>query len=183
MVGLLEGSVLAMFVIGNAAGGSLQTRITKQAEFSVIGIEARTNNAREMGKDGMIARQWEKLFGENLLEKIPGRTDDAIIALYTDYASDRNGDYTYVLGARVKDGSVVPPGFVLKKVSKGRYAVLTTERGVVGTVVPEVWKKVWKLEDLSRLGGGRSYKSDFEVYDERARDPQNSQVAVYVGLK
>jgi predicted transcriptional regulator YdeE len=183
MVGLLEGSVLATFVIGNAAGGFLQTRITKQAEFSVIGIEARTNNAREMGKDGMIARQWEKLFGENLLEKIPGRTDDAIIALYTDYASDRNGDYTYFLGARVKDGSVVPPGYVLKKVSKGRYAVMTTKRGAVGTVVAEAWKKIWSLEDRFGLGGRRSYKSDFEVYDERARNPQSAQVDVYVGLK
>jgi len=172
-----------MFAIAYALGGALQPRIVKQGEFSIIGIEAHTNNAKEMGKDRIIPRQWERFFKENLLEKIPSKTDNAILALYTDYASDRNGDYTFVLGARVKDGSSVPQGFVLKKFPKGHYAVITTEKGAVGTVVSEAWKKIWNLEDRSELGGRRSYNSDFEVYDQRSRDPLNSQVDIYVGVK
>jgi len=53
---------------------------------------------------------------ERLLQKIPNRTDANIIALYTDYASDKDGDYSFVLGAKVTDGGQVPSGMVLKRI-------------------------------------------------------------------
>ena len=44
-------------------------------------------------------------------------------------------------------------------------------------VVPETWKRIWtaSLE--------RAYQTDFEVYDERAADPQNAQVDICVGVR
>jgi predicted transcriptional regulator YdeE len=33
------------------------------------------------------------------------------------------------------------------------------------------------------VGSNRNYKADFEIYDERASDPQNLQMDVYVGIK
>jgi len=147
----------------------------------VIGIEARTTNAKEATAGGVIAAQWQEFFQDGIQEKIPNKTGANIYALYTDYASDRNGEYVYVIGAMVKDGTVPPAGMVSKRVPGGRYAVLTSEQGPVSTVVPGAWQRLWKLEDDGRLK--RSYKTDFEIYDLRARDPQNSQVDVYVGLK
>jgi predicted transcriptional regulator YdeE len=32
------------------------------------------------------------------------------------------------------------------------------------------------------LGGTRSFHTDFEIYDQRAADPENAQIDVYVGL-
>ena len=37
-------------------------KILEDKEFSLIGIEARTNNAKEMSKDGVIPRQWARFF-------------------------------------------------------------------------------------------------------------------------
>jgi predicted transcriptional regulator YdeE len=53
----------------------------------------------------------------------------------------------------------------------------------VGKVVPAAWLQIWSQEDKHQLGGQRAYRADFEVYDKRAADPQNSQVDVYVGIK
>ena len=39
------------------------------------------------------------------------------------------------------------------------------------------------IEDQGQLGGKRAYNTDFEVYDQRARDPQDSQIDIYVGVK
>src|SRR6185369_11127917 len=39
--------------------------------FTVIGIAARTTNARESGPNGVIPQQWQKLFQEGVLDKIP----------------------------------------------------------------------------------------------------------------
>ena len=35
--------------------------------FTVVGIEARTDNAREMTGAGVIGKQWARFVGENLL--------------------------------------------------------------------------------------------------------------------
>ena len=29
----------------------------------------------------------------------------------------------------------------------------------------------------------RTYKTDFEIYDRRSRDPQNAQLDLYIGMK
>lgn len=157
-------------------------RVVRQAAFTVIGTSARTSNAKEMTPDGIIGKHWGRLMQEGLLGKIPNKADKAIVAVYTDYASDHNGGYTYVLGARVSSDAEVPAGMVAKKIPAGRYAVFTTEKGPAAKVVPEAWMRINSLAK-SAVGGDRVYGADFEIYDERAADPQNSQVDVWVGIK
>jgi len=160
-----------------------ETPITRAdlPEFTVIGIEGRTTNAKEATAGGIIPVQWQKFFQEGILGKIPNKTGANIYAVYADYASDRNGEYVYMIGAMVKEGTAPPAGMVSKRVLNGRYAMVTSEQGPVSAVVPGTWQKLWKLEDDGKLK--RAYKTDFEIYDQRARDPQNAQVDVYVGLK
>lgn len=47
-------------------------------------------------------------------------------------------------------------------------------------IVIQAWQAIWKMtpEDL---GGKRTYRADFEIYDQRAQDPQNSVVDIYIG--
>ncbi len=149
--------------------------------FLVIGIEAGTTNAKEATADGTIPKQWQKFFQEGILAKIPNRAGSNIYALYTDYASDRNGEYSFVIGAMVKNGTAAPDGMVAKQVPGGRFAVITSEQGPLPKVVPLAWQAVWKMEDDGQLK--RSYQTDFEIYDKRSQDPQNAQVDIYVGLK
>lgn len=175
--------LLAGIICGTALGGTKVSRIEQVRGFWVVGIAARTNNAKEMTKDGVIPRQWERFSKEGILQKIAEKTDPTIFALYTDYASDRSGDYTYVLGAKVRKALPVPPGMVAKEVPEGKYAVFTSEQGAVGKVVAEAWMRIWIAETESALGGPRTYKTDFEVYDQRSRDPQHSQVDIYVGIR
>jgi predicted transcriptional regulator YdeE len=158
-------------------------KIVGVKEFSVIGIEARTDNAKEMSQDGVIPKQWGMFFKEGILEKIPNKAEPTIYAVYTGYASDRTGDYDFVIGCKVSDVSTVPPGMVVKKVPKGRYAMVSSAKGPVEKIVPQAWQQIWSLEDKSQLGGSRVYRSDFEVYDQRSQNPQNSQVDIYVGIK
>jgi len=174
--------LVGVFACATGLGGYLKLKIVEEEAFAVIGIEERTNNAREMTPDGAIPRLWDRLFKEGILDRIPHRAAMDIIVIYTDYASDRKGDYTYILGARVNHLSRVPQGMVAKTVQKARYAVLTTEKGPVGKVVSGAWQEIWRLEDRGELGGKRAYRADFELYDERSRDPQNSQVDIYVGI-
>lgn len=157
-------------------------KVVQQGGFTVVGIAVRTSNAKEMTAEGLIGKQWGQLMAESLLAKIPNKLDKAIVAVYTDYASDHDGEYTFLLGARVGSDAVVPAGMVAKKIPAGQYAVFTTERGPAAKVVPEEWMRINSLPK-SAVGGDRRYGADFEIYDERASDPQSAQVDVYVGTK
>jgi len=178
---------LALLLIAglmNATGeGRVSAMVVEKMEgFTVIGISARTSNAREMTPDGVIGKQWGRLFQQGVLAKIPGKANSEIIAVYTDYASDHNGEYTFVLGAKVNPGTEPPAGMVAVNVPAGKYAVFTSDKGPAAKVVPEIWQRINSLPK-SAPGGDRTYKADFEVYDQRAADPQNSVVDVYVGIR
>jgi predicted transcriptional regulator YdeE len=157
-------------------------KIVEHMGFTVIGISIRTSNAKEMSGSGVIAQQWDRFMKEGLLSGIPNKVDPNILAVYTDYESDANGAYTFMIGARVSSADDVPVGMVVKKVPAGRYAVFISEKGFVGKVVPQTWSRIWAISKCSP-GGNRAYQADFEIYDQRAADPQNAVVDIYVGIK
>ena len=176
--------IVVFAVYAAFAGVSLTPQIVYQESFQVVGIEASTNNAKESGPDAIIGKLWQQFLGQNLLKQIPDRVDQSIIAVYTDYATDANGQYTFVLGARIRPipDPVLPEGMVVKTVPAGRYAVFTSDRGPVAKVVVETWKQIWAYYQ-SPANGQRAYRADFEIYDQRAADPNNAHVYIYIGVK
>ena len=174
-------NVLAVTAV--PVGAAMEPRVVEQPEFSVIGIQVRTSNAKEMTGGGAISKQWAKFFKEGIANKIRNKVDSTIYAVYTGYASDRDGEYDFIVGMKVGSASDVPPGMVAKKVPSGRYAIVTSAKGPVEQVVPQAWQRVWSMEDNKQLGGARAYKADFEVYDQRSQNPQESQVDLYIGLE
>ena len=65
------------------AGAAVEPRIVERPGFSVIGIQARTSNAREVTGGGAIPKQWDKFFKEGIAQKIPNKVDSTIYAVYT----------------------------------------------------------------------------------------------------
>lgn len=157
-------------------------KIVEHAGFEVIGISVRTSNAKEMSGNGVIAQQWDRFTKEGLLSGIPNKVDSNILAVYTEYESDANGAYTFIIGATVSSTDSVPPGMVARRVPAGKYAVFVSEKGFVGKVVPQAWSHILATP-RSSLGGNRAYLADFEIYDQRAADPHNAEVDIYIGIK
>ncbi len=178
-------SLIVAILTLNAATVSAQEAMkpqpTEQASFDVIGIETRTNNAQEASGNGAIPQQWQRLFNEGILEKIPDRADQSVIAVYSNYASDWNGDYTYILGAKVKQGTKAPAGMVLITVPAGKYVEFESARGPGQKVIADAWKQIWGY--FQEPGNPpRAYKSDFERY-EAMSDPNDIQAHIFMGVK
>jgi len=173
---------LLALVAPQSEPASSKHKIISGSSFTVVGISARTTNAQEMSGRGVIRKMWQRFMSEQLLEKIPNRADSNILALYTNYESDANGAYTFVLGAKVASAAKIPGGMVAVKVPAAKYSVFTTDRGPTAKVVPEAWARIWSLSK-SQLGGQRAYKTDFELYGPQAADPQNAQVQIHIGIK
>ena len=171
-----------LLTVGAAeAQDAMKPKPAELGGFDVIGIEVRTNNAHESSADGAIPKQWQRLFMEGVLNRIPERLGQSIVAVYTNYASDWNGDYTYILGAKVKPGTKAPEGLVSKSVPTGKYVEFTSSPGRPEQVVPEMWKDVWAYFQVPG-NPTRAYGADYEIYDDMS-DPTNVQVKLYVGVK
>lgn len=156
--------------------------IQRHCGFYVIGVAARTHNAAEKNGKGKIGEIWHTLLRDNLAAKIPNKLGIDLIAVYTDYETGRDGHYTYLLGLPVSSIKNIPAKLVAKYVPGGRYAVVTSNRGLVAQIVPEIWERIGSMSP-GELGGARSFRADYEVYDQRSADPEKAQIEVYVGLR
>ena len=140
--------------------------IKLEKEKQILGIATQTNNQAEMAGVGKISRLWEKFFKQGIGERLSAKSvEDRVFALYTDYESDENGEYTLLIGKLVEKMTEAPVGLVLKTIPEARYVTYTSKKGPLAKVVPETWQQIWQDDEVRHK---RSYSGDYEVY-ERAK--------------
>lgn len=155
---------------------------TNLAEIKLVGITTRTSNAAEMDpKKAQIGSMIQKYFGTgipNIIEhrKKPGVT----FCVYTNYESDFTGEYTYFIGEEVSSFGDLPDNLENLIIPTQDYIKFTNEPGPMPAVCIDMWQSIWQDSELDKT---RSYIADFEIYDERSKDLQNTTLDIYVGLK
>jgi len=162
----------------------MQPEMTSREEITVVGYTVRTSNELEANPStAKISKLWQRFLGDKVAEKIRGRVKaHAIYAVYTDYQSDEKGPYSLTLGFEVEGFLSAPEGMVVRKIPRADYAVFTSPRGPIPEIIFETWKSIWNF-NARQLGLRRSYKADFERYDERSRDPSQAQVDIFIGVE
>ena len=117
-------------------------KVQAQPGFSVVGISVHTTREKESGGNGEIPQLWQRVMQQGLLENIPHRADNNLTVVYTDYSSDSNGEYTYLLGVHVSAVDKVPDGMVVVNVPAGKYAVVPSDTGSLPEMLPKVWGRI-----------------------------------------
>ncbi|MCW5589034.1 MAG: GyrI-like domain-containing protein [Legionellales bacterium] len=160
---------------------------TEKVELGIIqlvGLSVRTNNQNELdpktAKIGkLIQHYWENQCADRIQHRIsPGVT----YSVYTDYASDEHGDYTYFFGEAVDsftDQTLSQLNTLI--IPASHYQKITTQPGKMPEIVITIWQSIWKMSE-QELGGKRRYQADFEIYDEKAADLNHAIVDIYVGV-
>ena len=144
--------------------------------FTVIGIEVRTTNENGQAATD-IGQLWNKFMTEGIMDQIPNKIDSSIYSIYTDYESDHTKPYTTILGCKVKNTDTIPEGMVAKIFEKQNYTKFISKGDLTQGVVYQEWVKIWNA-DLDR-----TYTADFEVYGEKAQNPKDAEVEIFVGIK
>lgn len=152
-------------------------------EIKLVGITARTSNANEMRSEtAKIPATIEKFFGEDLQAKIVGRKNPGrCFAVYTNYAHDVQGEYTYFFGEAVVNFEAIPDGLEILIIPQQVYVIFTEGPGVIPIICTTLWNRIGQMGSAD-LGGVRSYIADFEIYDERSQDPKNGILDIYIGI-
>ena len=148
----------------------------KIQKFSVIGISVRTSN--ENGQAGQdIPALWNKFMSEGIAEKIPNKIDNSIYCIYTEYEKDHTKPYTTILGCKVENLDTIPNGMVGKTFDEANYTKHIAKGNILHGMVFGKWTKIWN----SNLD--RTFTADFEVYGEKAQNPENAEVDIFVAVK
>ena len=148
----------------------------KIQKFNVIGIAVRTTNENEQASIDIPAL-WGKFMGEGIAEKIPNRIDHSIYCIYTDYEKDHTKPYTTILGCKVENLDIIPDGMVGKTFETADYEKYTVKGNLSQGLVYNAWLKIWN-EELPRI-----FTADFEVYGEKAQNPENAEVDIFIAVK
>ena len=156
---------------------------TELKEIKLVGIKARTSNAREMNPDtALIGANINRYFSNNLGQKIIGRVKPGVTyCVYADYEADENGEYTYFVGEEVSSFDDVDPIFDTHIIPKQTYVKFNVGPGGMPEICINAWQEIWKMTPET-LGGKRNYIADFEIYDERAADYTNTALDIYLGI-
>ncbi len=157
--------------------------ITKQ-EIKLVGLKARTNNKNEMDpQTAKIGATFGRYLSQNIANQIPNRKNSGVtLSVYTEYESNEHGDYTYFIGEEVDSFKNIPAELQQLTIPAAKYQKFTTPSGKMPEVVINAWQQIWKMS-ANDFGGDRTYAADFEYYDQRATDPANTSLDIYIGIK
>lgn len=148
----------------------------KKEGFKIIGIKVRTTNENgQSAKD--IGQLWEKFMAENTAEKIPNKVAASIFSVYTNFEKDHTKPYDTILGCKVSTLNEIPNGMVGQEFEGGNFTKFIAKGNLAQGAVYKTWTEIWN-QDLDR-----TYTVDYEVYGEKAQDPTNAEVEIFVAVK
>ena len=144
-------------------------------EINLIGLKVRTRKSNELNPEtAKIGQAVENYFQNTIAQDFSNRTKPGTTyCIYTEYESDENGEYTYFIGEEVDCFDTIDPRFSVLTIPSSDYVKFECGPGEMPTVCIQAWEKIWQMPE-SHLKKNRTYRADFEVYDERAIDATNT---------
>lgn len=143
--------------------------LTERAELLVVGYAVRTDNTDEMDPSrAKLPALWQRAGAPGAFAHVPGRADENLYAVLTDYESDHHGAYTQIVGIAVRTAPRLPEGMVAVRVPGGP-ALRVEARGPMPQAIVEAWQQVWKHTE----SGGtppRAFTTDLEVHHPGGAD-------------
>ncbi|WP_326642626.1 GyrI-like domain-containing protein [Streptosporangium sp. NBC_01755] len=143
--------------------------LVDRPEMLVVGHAVRTSNADEMEPGrGRLRAQWARAGSPGAFAHVPGRIDENIYAVLTDYESDHHGAYTQIVGVTVRSAAALPEGMVAVRVP-GVPSLKLEARGPMPDALLEEWQRLWKHTET---GGTppRAFTTDVEVHHPGGAD-------------
>lgn len=114
---------------------------TEITAFTLTGLALKTKTWNAEGQSAIdCGSLWQQFAEGKYVDKIPGKLDDEIIAVYHNYEGDHTKPYSYFIGCRVMPGSAVPEGMDSLAIGKATYRNLLLKAGCLTVLRIPGWK-------------------------------------------
>ncbi|GAA0376835.1 hypothetical protein Acor_31150 [Acrocarpospora corrugata] len=143
--------------------------IVDRPELLVVGHVVRTTNAAETDPArAQLPGLWARAGSPGAFAHVPGRSDENLYAVLTDYESDHNGAYTQIVGVAVHTAARLPEGMVAIRVP-GVPCMHLEVRGPLPQTLLDAWQYLWKHTE-SGATPARAFTTDLEVHHPGGAD-------------
>ncbi|WP_409305943.1 AraC family transcriptional regulator [Peribacillus sp. SCS-155] len=149
-------------------GNSMEPKVITKPAFHVIGFELETRNVDgQNNKD--IPEFWQQYMQNSLGCRIPNPVyKNQELGICTDF-NPETGEFIYLIGMEVEEGSVTPEGMVYRSIPEEEYAVFTTPKAndqTFSLTIQTTWNKIF-TEWFPKTGYEHAGTTEFELYDQR----------------
>ncbi|NQX91308.1 MAG: effector binding domain-containing protein [Flavobacteriales bacterium] len=148
---------------------------TEVQKAVVAGLGIRTQNGERAMKD--IPKLWEDFMKTNVADQLPNRKDNRIWSVYTEYEGGVQDEYQVMVGYEIPSNEPIPEGMVKVEVEPGKYAQFTNKGALSQGIVQKAWGDIWNTPL------DRTFKSDFEIYGDKAMNPEDMEFDIFVGIR
>jgi predicted transcriptional regulator YdeE len=146
-------------------------------EINLIGLMLKTKTINTDGQSHIDCKNlWHEFEKGKFEATIPNKLSDEIFGVYHQYEGDSTKPFSYFVGCKVKSGTEAPPGLQTLTIPTGIYHKINA-KGQMPDCIINAWKEIW-TSDIAR-----THQIDFEVYDERSKDWNDAEVAIYLSTK
>jgi len=139
----------------------------------VVGLTARTRNS-DPNMGNVIGSMWNGFYENGIYATIGNKVNEKALGIYSDYASDVNGEYSATVACEVSTADFIPKNAVVKVIPEGKYAKFVV-RGHMQEAVAKFWQELWGMEL------DRAYTCDFEEYQDSSIE--DATIHVYIAMK
>ncbi len=152
--------------------------ITQKEAIHIIGVKRRTTNEHKKALQD-IPVFWNKFIEDGIIELIPNKVGSEMYALYTNFEDGRSAAYDFIIGSQVSSLKDIPDGLVGIIIPAGTYAKVVA-KGSLAPALLEAWQGIWANESLIVYD---PLQVDYEVYGEKAKNPEEVEVPIFLTLK
>ena len=141
-------------------------------EINLVGLSLGKKTTNENGQSAIdCGSLWQKFQEGHYIEKIPGKSDDNVLAVYHQYEGDHTRPFSYFIGCKVEAGTpapegmdslVIPGGLIKSLYRPGRCQVVLPIHGRKSgiQIFPGLFKQILKFM-AKKAGTGMRQKWRF----------------------
>jgi len=162
----------------------MEPKMIKKDSVKIAGFALKTST-----KDGennkAIPKFWQEYLSDGRMKKLHG---ESFIKSHAEYGAcfpqnSENGEFVYVIGVEVKDGSNISDAYHVCTIPEALYAVFSSPPADKVNFTKEIqgtWKYIyseWFPKSGYEFDNG---KVDYELYDERCMGETNNVCGIYI---
>ncbi|ADG89139.1 GyrI-like domain-containing protein [Thermobispora bispora] len=137
--------------------------VVDRPELIVVGHAVRTTRAAEADPArAQLPGLWVRAAAPGAFAHVPGRVDENLYAVLTDFERGEDGAFTQVVGVAVHAATGLPEGMVAVRVP-GVPAMLFRARGPRPAALVEAWEQVC-AHVASGAPPARAFTTDLEIH-------------------
>ena len=151
-------------------------KLIPRKAFQVIGVELNTTTQDETDFNE-IPQFWNTVLQEERISCIPNkRYQGTVLGVSMDF--DKDGSFTYIIGAEVTHIDIVPQGMVYRTIPSSTYAMFTA-KGQIPVSIQQTSRYIYQ-QWLPNSAYRRTTTAEYELYDERCKRGENAEVDIYI---